>query len=213
MAKAPKKAARLKPAKPRVGWQRVQLYQLHITLVDSEPSIWRQILVRADLLLSDLHHAMQVMFGWQDAHLHQWIVPSEGTLTDKALRAATRYALPEMHLENTKDAEWTSLNEVLREPKQSIIYEYDLGDCWRHALTLEAVCDFDKKTIVKILDGKRAAPPEDSGGVYGFPELLASARNRKHPDHAHFKAWLAGWDADAFDIDALNAALSKSFKA
>ena len=190
----------------------VRLFKLKVTLIDSEPSVWRSVLVRDELILSDFHFAMQIIFGWQNAHLHQWLVPTDGKLTQTSIRNATYYANADMGLENTEEADWVCLYEVLREPKHSIIYEYDMGDSWRHAVTLEEVLPFDGKTIVKVLDGKHAAPPEDSGGVYGFPDLMAAAKNRKHPDHVHAKDWLGDWDANAFDLDAINAALAKAFK-
>jgi hypothetical protein len=34
--------------------------------------IWRRLLIRSDSTLTDLHHTLQIAFGWTDFHLHQF---------------------------------------------------------------------------------------------------------------------------------------------
>ena len=48
------------------------IYKLKIELVDSQPKIWREFYVNSDMLLPDFHIAIQVVMGWEDAHLHQF---------------------------------------------------------------------------------------------------------------------------------------------
>src|SRR5438132_12940825 len=50
------------------------IYQLKVTLKDSKPPIWRRILVRGDVSLAKLHQILQIAMGWDDSHLHQFIV-------------------------------------------------------------------------------------------------------------------------------------------
>ena len=47
-------------------------YQLKITLLESEPPIWRRVQVPGTMLLCCLHDAIQAVFGWTDSHLHQF---------------------------------------------------------------------------------------------------------------------------------------------
>ena len=57
--------------------------------------------------------------------------------------------------------------------------------------------------------GERACPPEDVGGVWGYAEFLKAIRNPKHAEHAHYLEWIGGaFDPEAFDLDAVNAALA-----
>jgi len=46
-----------KSGKPR------EVYQIKVTLLDTEPPIWRRLLVPADLTLVDLHHVVQAAWG------------------------------------------------------------------------------------------------------------------------------------------------------
>jgi len=52
----------------------VPLYQLKITLKWSKPPIWRRVVVHADMPLDHLHGLIQIVMGWTDSHLHQFIV-------------------------------------------------------------------------------------------------------------------------------------------
>ena len=49
------------------------IYQLKVTLTESNPPIWRRIQV-PDCTLGELHDFLQVIMGWEDNHLHQFIV-------------------------------------------------------------------------------------------------------------------------------------------
>ena len=50
------------------------VYQLMVTLLESEPPIWRRLQVPADISLTKLHRVLQVVMGWEESHLHQFIV-------------------------------------------------------------------------------------------------------------------------------------------
>src|SRR5207248_7245703 len=50
------------------------VYQLHIQLAYIEPPIWRRIVVSGQITLFGLHQMLQVLMGWENSHLHQFIV-------------------------------------------------------------------------------------------------------------------------------------------
>ena len=49
-----------------------EIFQLRISLLGSEPEIWRTIQISADASLSRLHKAIQSAFDWEDSHLHEF---------------------------------------------------------------------------------------------------------------------------------------------
>jgi hypothetical protein len=51
----------------------VKTYQLHISINGTEPKVWRRILVKADTLLPELHKIIQIVVGWNDTKLHQFV--------------------------------------------------------------------------------------------------------------------------------------------
>ena len=52
------------------------------------------------------------------------------------------------------------------------------------------------------LAGRRACPPEDCGGPWGYENLLAAMRDPSHEDHADVVEWLPGdFDPEEFDTN------------
>jgi hypothetical protein len=58
------------------------IYQFYIELQESDPLVWRRIVVPADYTFYQLHKAIQGAFGWENSHLFQF---SESGFSDKAV--------------------------------------------------------------------------------------------------------------------------------
>jgi hypothetical protein len=54
------------------------------------------------------------------------------------------------------------------------------------------------------VDGRRAGPPEDCGGVSGYEELLAVLADRSHPEHAERAEWASAWGGATLDPEAFD---------
>src|SRR5579859_3168596 len=119
------------------------VYQLHIRLAYIEPPIWRRIVVSGQMTLFNLHQMLQVVMGWENSHLHQFIVGN------------TRYGEPDPEYgDDMKDDRRVKLQRIAREEGVSFIYEYDFGDGWRHVITIESIEQLTQDMIVpRCLDG------------------------------------------------------------
>jgi len=59
------------------------------------------------------------------------------------------------------------------------------------------------------IKGKRACPPEDVGGVWGYSEFLETIVNPKDPEYEDMLEWAGGdFDPEAFDIEEVNKRLN-----
>lgn len=58
-------------AKPVVS---VRAFQFLITLDLERHKVWRRVIVPADITFRKLHFAIQAAFGWQNYHLHEFII-------------------------------------------------------------------------------------------------------------------------------------------
>jgi len=66
----------------------------------------------------------------------------------------------------------------------------------------------DGARLPLVTAGKRACPPEDCGGIWGFHHLLKVLADPDDPEYADLSDWLGReFDADAFDIEETNEAL------
>jgi Plasmid pRiA4b ORF-3-like protein len=90
-------------------------------------------------------------------------------------------------------------------------YRYDFGDDWRYDIRVEKVLAPEPGARYPTCSaGRRACPPEDVGGPWGYPEFLAALDDPKHPDHDHWTDWIGGsFDPDEFDLPATDAVLAR----
>lgn len=87
-----------------------------------------------------------------------------------------------------------------------------MGDSWRHQVLVEEVRWGDDEGPVCV-SGERACPPEDCSGVQGYYDTLEILSNPQHDEYSHTKTWIESmtggpFDPDAFDLEAVNAALN-----
>jgi len=72
-------------------------------------------------------------------------------------------------------------------------YIYDFGDYWEHEITVERILSSNEELRHPVcIEGKRACPPEDCGGVHGYYELIQILKNPKHPEYRDHIEWLKG---------------------
>lgn len=173
-------------------------YELKVTLQGVRPPVWRRVKVRSDMTLEDLHRVLQVVMGWSDSHMHAFRPGAGG-------RGLGRVSAPpvERHQERR-----TRLGDVLRKPRDRMVYEYDFGDSWEHDVLLEKVADHPAGARYPwVLAGARACPPEDVGGVGGYARFLQAMRDPRHPEHEELMEWHGGsFDPAVFDAQAINRA-------
>jgi Plasmid pRiA4b ORF-3-like protein len=177
-----------------------EIYQLKVTLQDSKPPIWRRVQVPADIKLSHLHNVLQLVMGWDNAHLHQFII-------DGTYYGMTGPDLDMMDME-VEDERKVKLNAVVG-PKGKFVYEYDFGDSWEHRIVVEKALPPEAGTKYPLCTaGARNGPPEDCGGIWGYADLLAALKDPKHPEHDDMEEWIGGeFDPEAFDLEEINSRL------
>jgi hypothetical protein len=184
----------------------VVTYRVRVELTGAEPPVWRRLDIASNLFLDRVHHVLQVVMGWDDYHLHQFASGDEVHRPH-----AENYVMPSAFDEDAVgvDERRVRLDEVLVEPGERLHYEYDFGDSWSHTLDLEAELDRAPDDPAHCLDGARACPPEDCGGIGGYAELLRVLAHPDDPEYDHMRTW-AGQDFDPgrFDGEAVNGALS-----
>lgn len=193
-----------RPAKPRPSPEPASpepVFQLKISLKAIEPPIWRRVQVRGSILLPGLHAVIQKAMGWQNAHLHEFVVRD------------VRYGEPEPdepHYEVEAERNF-SLREVAPLVGMRFEYVYDLGDGWLHDVLVEQI-DLPAEPLRSpvCLGGERACPPEDCGGFGGYEDLLEILRDPDHPEYEVRLDWLGGsFDPEAFDLATVNRKLGR----
>jgi hypothetical protein len=163
------------------------VYRVKIALRGARPPIWRRLEVPSSITLYRLHQSIQAAFGWADYHLWVFETPAD------------HYGTGGRELGH-RSPRSVKLSDVAAFPGDRIRYTYDFGDDWEHDITVEDVRAAEPGTAYpRCTAGRRACPPEDCGGVWGYQVLLEILADPGHPEHGERLEWL-GLDA-ASDFD------------
>jgi len=195
------KAPKPSKQKPPTG----QVFQFKIMLKDVEPPIWRRIQTK-DCTLDKLHEHIQTAMGWTNSHLHQFKIDGVIYGDPQLLYEGWEGEIPPVNSLRTK------LSKII--PKDGkrfhFEYEYDFGDGWEHEILFEGFLSAEKGARYPLcLEGERACPPEDVGGIYGYPEYLEAVSNPKHKRHKEFIRWNGLFDPEKFDAPAATKEMRK----
>lgn len=175
------------------------IYQLKVTLSDVKAPIWRRVLVSCDFTLAQLHTVLQAAMGWEDCHLHEFRI------------AGLTIGAPD------PDAPRTLINEkkvrlldVLGKVGAKGVYTYDFGDGWDHNIVVEKIMKAEPGVAYPVcVTGKRRGPPEDSGGPFGYENLLEVLGDPKHEEHKTMHEWIGNdFDPEVFSVDDVNRRLA-----
>lgn len=184
-------------------------FRVRLSLDETKPPVWRRLLVPGDMTLDRFHAVVQETMGWYDCHLHQfWMGP----------RGRQRVFLTGWDLSEGEEGIAESdvrLDQVLRQKGDKLRYDYDFGDGWRHTILVEEVLE-EEMSGPSCTAGRRACPPEDCGGIFGYEEILrwvAAGRPDEfdspslEPELMH--DWLEeDWDPNHFDAAEVNERLA-----
>jgi hypothetical protein len=167
-----------------------EIYQLKATIVGTKPPVWRRLLVPKAITLFELHEVLQAAFGWWDCHLHEFEIDGARYGTDDG----------EGWGPSPKSERRARLGRVAKEGT-AFRYVYDFGDNWEHKLVVEKViAAVPGATYPACTAGRRACPPEDCGGVWGYADFLAVIDDPSHPEHDSMLEWVGGaFDPNPFD--------------
>jgi hypothetical protein len=175
-------------------------HQLKVTLEGIEPPVWRRLVVPSEFTLYDLHCAIQVAMGWENCHLHGFTIKRQ------------HYTVPGSDdFDNPADETKARLRDVAG-PRTKILYQYDFGDSWHHVIIVEKVLENADGPIPSCVDGARACPPEDSGGVCGYVDKLEALANPDDEEGEELREWLGeDFDPERFEVNVVNRELVAVF--
>nr|GID88981.1 hypothetical protein Ade03nite_79050 [Actinoplanes derwentensis] len=188
------------PAKRKKSDGPAPILQIKVSLRGAKPPIWRRLELPGDTSLADLHHILQTTFGWQDGHMHVFETPYG------------EFGVADRELEHRAEKPVT-LEQVAPATGDKVRYLYDFGDNWEHEIVVEKILDRTAGAYPRCTGGRRAAPPDDCGGIWGYTELVEILTDPTHPEHADRLEWLglrsaADFDPSHFDAAAVTTALT-----
>ncbi|MDI3213290.1 plasmid pRiA4b ORF-3 family protein [Arthrobacter sp. AL12] len=188
----------------------VPAYDLRVSIHDTEPEIWRRLLVPETITVPDLHRVLQTAFGWENRHLF-------GIRCVDRLGHRRDIIGPDEAAEETgaEPASGVVLFELLDAQKtgpSTLEYEYDFGDAWTHVIEVMGPAELPAGAV-RCVGGASRGPVEDAGGTSGYARLIEALANPSHEDHQELSDWYkfaTGQDAGTFEPDAFDGAALNS---
>jgi hypothetical protein len=173
------------------------VHQLKVTLREVRPPVWRRLAVSSGITLGALSPLLEAALGWEGYHLHVFEIDGR------------RYGSADPDWDATDlDERRYRLGRVLPGVGSRMRWKYDFGDGWEHDIVVEAIGPAEAGvTYPRCPAGRRACPPEDCGGPWGYAELLRALADPGDPEHAELAAW-APPDFNPARFDAVEATLA-----
>jgi len=181
------------------------VYQFKITLLEISLPIWRRIQV-TDCTLDKFHEHIQTALDWTNSHLHLFTFGGR-------LFGDPRLMEADFDERGFEDSTVTMLSDILPASGKQFRfeYEYDFGDGWQHEILFEGHIKCEQgKEYPMCLEGARACPPEDVGGVTGFVDFLETISDHENEEHEGSLEWAGGWfDPEEFDPEIATKRMKK----
>ncbi|MDR2589019.1 MAG: plasmid pRiA4b ORF-3 family protein [Spirochaetales bacterium] len=181
-----------------------KVYVFRIDLLSITPPIWRNFQVPGSFTLAELHEVILAVMGWEGYHAHSFTIKGQpyGTINEVFLDSKL----------NQNDEDDFTLDSLQLKEKQKFEYIYDFGDGWIHQISVTkvfpaGVCSKTHRTQALCLDGKRACPPEDCGGISGYASILEALISPGKKKNLELLDWLGDYDPEYFAKDEVNEIL------
>ncbi len=187
----------------------VPAVELRISISETKPLIWRQLVLPESATVAELHEAIQCAFGWTNSHLYA-VAGYDRADKKRIIMGVDDGDLP-AGSEIAAGVRLIELFDAKSPGRSDLEYDYDFGDNWTHEIDVVGPAVLQENTITCV-DGAMRGPVEDSGGVHGYANVVAVVSNPKHPEHREAVEWLelvtqeslARFDPAAFDTDGVN---------
>ena len=196
--------------------------ELKVTLELEQQNVWRDIVVPVNMTFDKLHKVLQVVFAWQDYHLHEFYIFGEEKCNNDFYINHPGYHKeghrPIVNLVCNEEA-FAYPNDVpmrfetgvklLEYLPAKMKYNYDFGDNWQHYIEVIRVIDSYDKNYPVCLAGEGNTPPEDVGGEHGYEEFLQIIADKENPQYEFMSKWGESQGYNEFDIDMVNKFLKR----
>lgn len=209
----------------------MKAYEITISLIESNPLIWRRVIIPADVTFRRLHDTIQFSMGWHDYHLYEFEFPDKKLRITNDDQAYEEYKFYTAKYKGKKLSEQDdphgfilrTLETTIKQPARikidqfledyaTIPYVYDFGDDWKHEIVFDKVIDDYQFGYPTCLAGEGNCPPEDVGGLRGYENFLEAWNDSNHPEHQETLDWANGQHYRKFDIDWINYLLRSCLK-
>ena len=187
----------------RTTGEKPLLFTLELELLSAPLHIKRTLKIPSNMNLGYVQEVLMLAMGWEGYHLKEI---QHGNYTYFVRLAVGQDPEPIEGFPQRDSFKYT-LGDLLKEEWDSFIFVYDLGDAWKHRVTLTDIApckeeDAKEDSVAAYLvSGENACPPEDVGGVDGYADALKSFSYPEDDEYESIRTWMGeDFDPHFFDL-------------
>ncbi|MGM8215472.1 plasmid pRiA4b ORF-3 family protein [Bacillaceae bacterium W0354] len=143
------------------------IFEFKVTLRDMPVPVWRTIQLDSESTFNDLHELLQVVFDWDDVHLHSFTIQKSNgmKLSNLEITPANSGQISILDEHDSLDEQKELLSDWFKVQNDVVLYTYDFGDDWRHVIKLSKILQPDPDQVYpRCIKAKNLVPEEDSFG-------------------------------------------------
>lgn len=206
----------------------MKAYKIKIELRDSEPLIYRRVIVPSNISFEKLHNIIQISMGWSNSYLYDFNIKEESLRVTCDKEAISEYEFYSKLKLNERNDPYGFIRNMLKiKPKLSneisidyyltqsnkIEYIYDFGDYWKHDVVMEEIIEDYMYDYPICIEAEGNCPPEDIGGMEEYIEFLEVINDKNHPDYKNVALWARQQNyKEIFDIESTNILMKEMNK-
>lgn len=206
----------------------MKAYKIKIELRDSEPLIYRRVIVPSNISFEKLHNLIQISMGWSNSYLYDFNIKEESLRVTCDKEAISEYEFYSQLKLNERNDPYGFIRNMLKiKPKLSnevtidyylnknnkIEYIYDFGDYWKHDVVMEEIIEDYMYDYPICIEAEGNCPPEDIGGMEEYIEFLEVINDKNHPDYKNVALWASQQNyKEIFDIESANILMKEMNK-
>jgi hypothetical protein len=196
------KKVKPKPAAAAISPTR-DVYLLRVSLVKSEPEVWRRLMVTTDTTLNEMHLLLQLLMNLNDEHLHRFKIGYDFFGPDS----------PDGSMDRRELYNGKTLHDIYAAGYKKFFYTYDFAANREHRLTIQQVLPYEEGIDYPLCtNGAHVAPPDNSVTTPKYNHLVVALADKHHADH-ELAGELLGrdWEVDYFSASEVNEVLQRRF--
>jgi len=178
-------------------------FQFDVSLNNVKPRIWRSFFMVETADFYDLHEAIQLACEWDNYHCFIFCKSKNRGRGGRPERTIVAGIPGDNDYEEIPEASEVPLAQHFSGDIKTCRYTYDFGDCWEHTVKLKKMVSLDETFFQKLVGGKRAFPPEDSGGIWGYRDLITRQQNLDNNEEDY------SWHPEQFNFENLKTSFDR----
>lgn len=164
----------------------------------------RRIIIPDNLNFYQFHRILQGVCEWHDCHLHQFVLERDALERPiKVVQPADTEDFSNFFNVETINSLKLTVRDVFAQ-YSCIDYEYDFGDGWCHSIKLCQRIETCSEPYPRCIQAVGDAPMEDSGGAYGFAQIMEVLKDPSHPEYREISDWVRSTRWSPLNVERIN---------